>query len=129
MLTIKDFKTEISKVLNDRGITHDSKNQLINKSIQNINAKLRVYYNFSIADFQQLLEGITTYEEYQKVIGSLNPRKQYSFHTKEDYADFIEYLTEQKDNNTIKIMEDAKVKINDNLYQFSTSNLNQKYWN
>lgn len=98
----------------------------ITDSVKLINPKLRCYYNFSINDFKTLLENSSTYDEYAKIIVSLDPHKQYSFYTQESLNDLLDYCL---DSNDIIAHDEIKEKavLHGNLY-WIVNDLNKKHW-
>ena len=123
---------ELKEVLEDKKTTHELRTNLINDIVKLNNSKVRVYYNFSIQDFINLVTGASTLEELQEVLRNLDGRKQYSIYTKEDLDDFLDYLlTDEEEEDGQKLYNDIqqhKQQINDNLYIVCIGDLKRTSW-
>ena len=101
--------------------------KLINIILAQYNKKIRVYYNFSIQDFINLLAN-TKFAEFNELIKTMNNKKQYSIKTLDGLNDFLEFLAEENDWELYKEIKESAIKINDNLYIYEVGDLNPKYW-
>ena len=122
---------ELKGILEDKKATHELKTNLINDIIKMNNPKVRVYYNFSIQDFTNLVAGASNLEELQEVIKNLDGKKQYSIYTKESLNEFLDYLLNDDEEDGLKLFDDIqqnKKQINENLYIQCTSDLRQIHW-
>ena len=121
---------ELKGILEDEKTTHELRTNLINDIVKLNNSKVRVYYNFSIQDFINLVTGSSSLEELQEVIKNLDGRKQYSIYTKESLNDFLDYLLNDEEDGQ-KLFDDIqqnKQQINDNLYIVCIGDLKRTSW-
>ena len=122
---------ELKEVLEDKKTTHELRTNLINDIVKLNNTKVRVYYNFSIQDFINLVTGSSSLEELQEVIKNLNGKKQYSIYTKEDLDNFLDYLLTDEEEDGLKLfdgIQQNKKQINDNLYIVCIGDLKRTSW-
>ena len=122
---------ELKGILEDEKTTHELRTNLINDIVKLNNSKVRVYYNFSIQDFINLVTGSSSLEELQEVIKNLDGRKQYSIYTEEDLDDFLDFLLTDEEEDGLKLFDDIqqnKKQINDNLYIVCNGDLKQTSW-
>ena len=123
---------ELKGILEDEKTTHELRTNLINDIVKLNNSKVRVYYNFSIQDFTNLVTGSSSLEELQEVIKNLDGRKQYSIYTKESLNDFLDYLLndeeEEEGQNLFNDIQQNKQQINDNLYIVCIGDLKRTSW-
>lgn len=129
MTNFKTFKNEMLEALQSEA-PHEKKNELINKAVQLFNNKLRVYYNFSISDYEELLEGAKNYSEYEKAINTLQSNRQYMIQTKNSYEDFKEFLQSDMATDGLKTLENLendKIEITENLFIFDTNELRKEH--
>lgn len=126
-MKFEKFKNEMLELINGTNLDNPSIIKLINKTIAVSNPTIRVYYNFSIQDFTNLLEN-TSVTEFDGMLKRMDSRKQYSIETKESLDDFIEFLIEEEDFELLRNINSKIKKINDNLFIYETGQLSPKYW-
>lgn len=119
-----NFKEDIQTIKN---IKAGEVQKLITNMVQVINKNLRAYYNFSIADFYELVEGCSNYHEFCKIIYNMDHHKQYTFKTAEEYNDFMDYLLEENELKCFDEVKEKTIQINKNLYSWADE-LDNKYW-
>ena len=122
---------ELKEVLEDKKTTHELRTNLINDIVKLNNSKVRVYYNFSIQDFINLVTGASTPGELQEILRNLDGRKQYSIYTEEDLDDFLDFLLTDEEEDGLKLFDDIqqnKKQINDNLYIVCIGDLKRTSW-
>jgi len=123
---------ELKGILEDKKANHELKTNLINDIVKLNNTKVRVYYNFSIQDFTNLVTGASNPEELQEVLKNLDGKKQYSIYTKESLNEFLDYLlNDEEEEDGLKLFDDIqqnKKQINENLFIQCIGDLRQIYW-
>lgn len=124
------LQKEVLEILGQRMRTNEEMarvERLINKVLTIHNEKIRVYYNFSIKSFTNLLAN-TEFEEFDGLLKIMNPKKQYSIETLDGLTEFLEFLVEENDMKLYKEIKESARKINNNLYIYEVGDLNQKHW-